>query len=82
MLPEYDLHKSISEQRVQSVRAHLVQRDLLALMPAGPGPSYRLTRRLTRYLIRIAASTGRRLIAFSARLEAVSEPSAQQMSHI
>ncbi len=80
MLPEYDLHKSISEQRVQSVRAHLVQRDLLALMPAGP--SYRLTRRLTRYLIRIAASTGRRLIAFSARLEAVSEPSAQQMSHI
>ena len=80
MLPEYDVHKSISDQRVQTVRAHLAQRDLLALVPVGP--SYRLTRRVTRQLIRFADTTGRRLIAFSARLEAASEPSAaRQMSH-
>ena len=81
MLPEYDLHKSISDQRVQTVRAHLLQRDLLALLPVDS--SHRLTRRLTRHLIRMVESTGRRLIALSARLEAASEPSSvRQMSHI
>lgn len=71
MLPDYDLQKIIADQRAEALRAHADQHHAIALVLDRQPPVSGLRRHLLRRVVNVSGQAGRRLIAFSARLDAV-----------